>query len=58
MTFDEIEDVSGRRLPMRMTLVPTDEPDQRTVVRYEQLELDIPVDAELFTRRGLRRIAR
>ncbi len=58
MTFDEIEEVAGRKLPMRMTLVPTDEPDQRTVVRYNALELDIPVDGDLFTRRGLRRIAR
>ncbi len=58
MTFDEIEVVSGRRLPMRMTLVPTDEPDQRTIIRYTELQLDVPVDGELFTRRGLRRIAR
>lgn len=58
MTFDEVREVAGRRLPMRMTLVPSDAPEQRTEVLYAQLELDIPVDAELFTRRGLRRIAR
>jgi outer membrane lipoprotein-sorting protein len=58
MTFDEVRDVAGRRLPLRMTLVPSDAPEQRTEVRYDQLELDIPVDPELFTRRGLRRIAR
>ena len=58
MTFDEVQTVDGRRIPMRMTLVPTDEPDQRTVVRYDLLELDTDVDADLFTRRGLRRIAR
>lgn len=58
MTFDEVATVAGRRLPMRMTLVPADRPDQRTVVRYQELELDVPVDAELFTRRGMRRIAR
>ncbi len=58
MTFDEVREVDGRRLPMRMTLVPSDAPEQRTEVRYDELELDISVDADLFTRRGLRRIAR
>lgn len=58
MTFDQVERVSGKRLPLRMTLVPTDEPDERTVVVYDELQLDVPVDADLFTRRGLRRVAR
>jgi outer membrane lipoprotein-sorting protein len=58
MTFDRVETVSGRSIPMRMTLVPADEPEQRTVVVYEALEFDIAIDDDLFTRRGLRRIAR
>ncbi len=58
MTFDQVESIGDRRIPLRMTLVPTDEPDQRTVVRYESLELDVPVEDDLFTRRGLRRVAR
>ncbi|NIP77938.1 MAG: outer membrane lipoprotein-sorting protein [Gemmatimonadetes bacterium] len=58
MTFDQVETVSGREIPLRMTLVPTEDPDERTVVRYDELRLDVPVDADLFTRRGLRRVAR
>ncbi|MFW5951668.1 MAG: outer membrane lipoprotein-sorting protein [Gemmatimonadota bacterium] len=58
MTFDRVETVAGRRIPMRMTLVPTDEPGERTIVEYDELELDVPVDDDLFTRRGLRRVAR
>lgn len=58
MTFDRVRTVDGRRIPMRMTLTPADEPDQRTVMEYSELELDVPVDPELFTRRGLRRTAR
>jgi outer membrane lipoprotein-sorting protein len=58
MTFDQVETVSGRPIPMRMTLVPSDEPDQSTVVRYDSLEFDVAIEADLFTRRGLRRIAR
>jgi hypothetical protein len=41
-----------------MTILPVDEPDERTVVEYLELELDVPVDDLLFTRQGLRRAAR
>ncbi len=58
MTFDRVRTVDGKKLPLRMTLQPTDRPDERTVVEYETLELNVPVDPELFTRRGLRRVAR
>jgi hypothetical protein len=43
---------------MRMTVLPVDAPEERTVVEYLQLELDVPVDDQLFTRQGLRRAAR
>ena len=57
MVFDRVEEVSGRPIPMRMTLRPMDEPDERTVMEYQELQLDAAVDADLFTRRGLRRVA-
>jgi hypothetical protein len=56
--FDEIQTISGKKIPMRMTIVPVDKPEERTVVTYLQLDLDVPVDDQLFTRQGLRRAAR
>ena len=58
MSFDEIRTISGKRIPMRMTIVPEDKPEERTVVEYLELQLDIPVDEQIFTRQGLRRAAR
>ena len=58
MTFERIETVSGKKIPMRMIIVPEDKPDERTVVEYLELELDVPVSDEIFTRQGLRRAAR
>ncbi len=58
MTFDKVQTISGKKIPMRMTVVPEDKPDERTVVEYLELQLDVPVDAQLFTRQGLRRVAR
>ncbi|MGD2121345.1 MAG: outer membrane lipoprotein-sorting protein [Gemmatimonadota bacterium] len=56
--FDEIQTISGKKIPMRMTIQPVDRPEERTVVEYLELELDVPVDSQLFTRQGLRRAAR
>jgi outer membrane lipoprotein-sorting protein len=58
MTYRDVRTVSGRRLPMEMILIPADAPDERTVMKYDELKLDVPVDPELFTRRGLRRVAK
>ena len=58
MRYSDVDTVSGRRLPMTLTIVPTDAPDERTEVVYHTLELDVSVDDDLFTRRGLRRVAR
>ena len=57
MTFHDVENIGGVPLPMRLLIQPMDEPDEHTEVIYTQLELDIPVEADLFTRRGLRRVA-
>jgi outer membrane lipoprotein-sorting protein len=58
MSFERIETISGKKIPMRMIIVPEDGSEERTVVEYLELELDIPVDDQLFTRQGLRRAAR
>lgn len=58
MEFDRIRTISGKQIPMRMTIIPADDPEERTVVEYLELELDVPVDDQLFSRQGLRRAAR
>jgi hypothetical protein len=58
MRFEDVRTVSGKRLPMRMILQPENRPAERTEMRYDRLEFDTPVDADLFTARGLRRVAR
>lgn len=58
MTFDRIETIAGKAIPMRMVIIPEDNPEERTVVEYLELELDIQVEDQLFSRQGLRRAAR
>ena len=58
MSFDRIQTIAGKKIPMRMTIVPEDKPDEHTMIEYLELQLDVPVDDQLFTRQGLRRAAR
>ena len=57
MSFEDVRQVAGRPLPMRMVVQPADAPAERTVIEYQELELDVHVDDDLFSRRGLRRVA-
>lgn len=57
MTFSDVRTVSGRKLPMRLELQPMDKPDEHTIVQYDEMQLNVPVSDDLFTRRGLRRVA-
>lgn len=58
MRFEDVRTIAGKRLPMRMILQPENRPGERTEMRYDSLEFDIRVDPDLFTARGLRRVAR
>jgi outer membrane lipoprotein-sorting protein len=57
MTFSDVRTVSGRELPMRLELQPMDKPDEHTIVQYDEMQLNVSVSDDLFTRRGLRRVA-
>lgn len=58
LEYSEAEDIGERRVPTRLEVRPEDDPGERTVLRYENLEFDVDVDRNLFTHRGLRREAR
>lgn len=58
MTFSDVREVEGRQVPHRMEVQPEDKPGESTTLEYSALEFDLDVDDAIFTRRGLRRIAR
>ncbi len=55
MIFSDVKKVKGRQLPMTVTIYPADRPGEHTRVRYRTLELDVPVDEAIFSRRNLQR---
>ena len=46
---------SGRIVPGVMDMYPADKPDERTTIRYEELEFDIDIDPSFFSLRTLQR---
>ena len=54
LTFSDFRTMGGRLVPATMTVVPTDKPDESTVLRYHELEFDIALDEGFFSLRNLR----
>jgi len=52
--FDDVQTVSGRTLPLRMTVLPVEKPQERTVMHYRQLQFDIELAEDYFSLRQLK----
>lgn len=53
LSFSDTQTFSGRAMPAVMTMTPLNKNGYRTVVRYKALQLDVPVDNDIFTLRHL-----
>jgi outer membrane lipoprotein-sorting protein len=55
LTYRDIRELGGRRLPVTMRMVPADKPDEMTEVTYETIEFDVKLPEDLFSLRELQR---
>jgi len=55
MTFSDIREMAGRRVPAVMTLIPEDKPGERTVITYDSLDLGLNLKKDFFSRQTLTR---
>lgn len=55
MTFEDVRKIGDRWIPMRMIVTPLDKPEESTSMQYEKLQFGLPLDADRFTLRALRR---
>jgi hypothetical protein len=55
ITFTEFRRMGGRLVPTVMTIVPSEKPTERTVVRYTTLAFDVPLTASFFSLQRLQR---
>ncbi|MBN1608892.1 MAG: outer membrane lipoprotein-sorting protein [Polyangiaceae bacterium] len=54
LTFSDVRELGGRKLPTTMTMIPVDKPGHSTVVTYQELKFDVSLPANLFTVAHLR----
>lgn len=53
--FDQVQTVDDRRLPLRMIVQPLNKPEEQTLLHYEQIAFDIPLNRDFFSLRNLKR---
>ncbi len=58
LSFSDVRQVGQQQVPHRMVVSPEDRPSESTTLEYQSLEFGVDIDDSIFTRRGLRRIAR
>ena len=54
MIFDDVQTVSGRTVPLKLTVRPLEKPDELTVLHYHELVYDLDLDENFFSLRSLR----
>ncbi len=53
--FSDIKKFGSREIPSTMELVPSDKPQNTTVMRFIDMEFDVPMDEDIFSLRNLQR---
>jgi outer membrane lipoprotein-sorting protein len=55
MSFENVQEIEGRKVPMIMVLTPHDKPGEFTRMEYESLDFDVELDDTAFTLQALKR---
>ncbi len=56
MNLSEIKQMGDREIPTRMEMIPAENPDQKTVVIYEDFEFDVAMKESFFSIQNLKRL--
>lgn len=55
MTFDQPRQIDKRTVPMRLTLQPKDKPEESTVIIYDDIAFEVPLQDSFFSLQNLQR---
>lgn len=56
MKLDQITRFGDREIPARITVIPADKDNERTILTYQHLEFDVDIDEGFFTQRNMQRV--
>lgn len=49
IVFDDVQTVSGRTIPLRMTVLPIEKPEEMTLMHYKKVKFDIDLSENYFS---------
>jgi len=55
LVFEDVQEVSGRFIPLKLLVYPVDEPSEKTEIIYEKLEFDSELPGKVFSVRNLKK---
>jgi len=56
LVLSDIKNMDGRTLPTRLEMIPADNPKQKTVIEYLNLEFDIGLKEDFFSMQNMKRV--
>ena len=56
MILSEIKNLGGRSIPTLMEMIPADEPNHKTIIRYKEMSFDIDIDDSFFSLQNMKRV--
>ncbi len=56
MTGSDIKELGGRLLPTKMEMIPVDKKGNKTIMIYEQLKFDVPINDEFFSTQNMKKV--
>ena len=56
MYLSDIKELGGRIIPTRLEMVPAENPDQKTVIIYRNIEFEVPMEESFFSLQNMKRV--
>ena len=56
MILSDIKEMGGRIIPTRMEIIPAENPDQKTVIIYKNIDFEIDIDEKFFSIQNMKRV--
>jgi len=56
MVLSDIKEIGGKILPTRMEIIPAENPDQKTVIVYKDIDFDVNLKEDFFSIQNMKRI--
>lgn len=56
LVLSNIREIGGRTLPTKLEMIPSDKPDHRTIIEYEEMNFDIGLEESFFSMQNMKRV--